>query len=467
MKRNLLLLAFLLLSSLTPTRAQVDTTTNLPDADKIWGLTKFWSEAKYNFAYFDQTPVDWDSAYQAFIPQVLATPSTWDYYQVLLRFCALLRDGHTNVYIPNDLYTSSRYRQLVTEFLGNRLYVTNAPQRYADKKLLGAEVIQINGQPTRQWMAEHILPYVSASAEHQRWNSAARELFYGTDTTQAWPLTLRTVAGDTVTHPTGFRTQPAEWLVSQPEWQRFSFRQEDSIGIVTINTFGDAAVVDDFKEILPQLRASRGVIIDLRQNGGGNSDVGAEILSHFTDEPQLVGSTWKTREHLPSYKAWGTYFLQDNPNPGLDSLDAFYRQSILVARGDYWHKGDTMTFENSVEEPLRQPLIILAGNYTASAAEDFLIMLRGLPNRGTIIGQKTFGSTGQPLPLELPGGGSARVCTKRDTYPDGRDFVGVGIIPDVAIERTVEEITQGTDATLQVALEKLHSVLEPQVREKR
>ena len=59
------------------------------------------------------------------------------------------------------------------------------------------------------------------------------------------------------------------------------------------------------------------------------------------------------------------------------------------------------------------------------------------------------------------------MCTKRDTYPDGRDFVGVGIIPDVAVERTVEEITQGTDATLQVALEKLHSVLEPQVREKR
>ncbi|MEM8968747.1 MAG: S41 family peptidase [Bacteroidota bacterium] len=417
--------------------AQVDITSNLSDTEKLWGLTKFWSEAKYNFAYFDQTDVNWDSAYQAYVPQVLATKSTWDYYQVLKRFCALLSDGHTNVYIPHSLYTSSRYRQLVTEFMGEQLYVTNVPQQYAEQNLLGAEVLRIDGEPTRAWMAEHLLPYVSASAEHQRWNTAARQLFYGTDTTQTWQLTLRTSNGDTVSHATGFRTQPAEWVVPQPKRERFSFRQQDSIGIIAINTFGDEAVISDFENILPQLRTSRGIVIDLRKNGGGSSNIGAEILSYFTDAPQLVGSTWKTREHLPSYKAWGTYFLRNNPDPDLDSLSSFYRKSVLVTRGDYWHQGDTMTIENSVKEPMNQPLVVLTSNHTASAAEDFLIMLRCLPNRATIIGQKTFGSTGQPLPIELPGGGSARVCTKRDTYPSGQDFVGIGVIPDIEVERTV------------------------------
>ena len=41
-------------------------------------------------AFFDQVPdLDWDSAYQAFIPRVLAAPTTWDYYRELQRFAAL------------------------------------------------------------------------------------------------------------------------------------------------------------------------------------------------------------------------------------------------------------------------------------------------------------------------------------------------------------------------------------------
>ena len=42
------------------------------------------------------------------------------------------------------------------------------------------------------------------------------------------------------------------------------------------------------------------------------------------------------------------------------------------------------------------------------------------------------------LALQLPGGGRANICSKRDTYPDGRDFVGVGIAPDIVVEPTVE-----------------------------
>jgi hypothetical protein len=34
----------------------------------------------------------------------------------------------------------------------------------------------------------------------------------------------------------------------------------------------------------------------------------------------------------------------------------------------------------------------------------------------------------------LPGGGGARVCSKRDTYPDGGEFAGIGIQPDVVVD---------------------------------
>ncbi len=48
-------------------------------------------------------------------------------------------------------------------------------------------------------------------------------------------------------------------------------------------------------------------------------------------------------------------------------------------------------------------------------------------------GEPTFGSTGQPMLFSLPGGGSTRGCTKKDTYPDGKEFIDYGIQPDIEI----------------------------------
>ena len=75
--KKLCLIAFVfLLTGLNSLKAQIDTVANLSDADKMYGLSKFWSEAKYNFAYFDHAKIDWDSTYRAFIPKVLATKNT-------------------------------------------------------------------------------------------------------------------------------------------------------------------------------------------------------------------------------------------------------------------------------------------------------------------------------------------------------------------------------------------------------
>ena len=73
----------------------------------------------------------------------------------------------------------------------------------------------------------------------------------------------------------------------------------------------------------------------------------------------------------------------------------------------------------------------------------------------TRVGRPTLGSTGQPLFFELPGGGRARICTKRDTFPDGRDFVGPGVLPHVEVALTIEEATGERDVTLERGLEVL------------
>src|SRR5688572_26488808 len=118
---------FIFLLSLGVARAanaQLDTTSNISDADKLYGLSLFWKEASYNFAYFDKSNINWDSAYQAFIPQVLATKNTYEYYRVMERFCALLKDGHTNIYFPRISKVSTN-TQMIFEYLENKVIVAN------------------------------------------------------------------------------------------------------------------------------------------------------------------------------------------------------------------------------------------------------------------------------------------------------------------------------------------------------
>ena len=96
----------------------------------------------------------------------------------------------------------------------------------------------------------------------------------------------------------------------------------------------------------------------------------------------------------------------------------------------------------------------LTSAQTFSAAEDFAVAFRGM-KRGIIVGEASGGSTGQPLFLDLPGGGKGRICVKRDTYPDGTAFVGVGVLPDVEAHPTVAGVRAGTDPVLDRALAEL------------
>jgi C-terminal processing protease CtpA/Prc len=98
--------------------------------------------------------------------------------------------------------------------------------------------------------------------------------------------------------------------------------------------------------------------------------------------------------------------------------------------------------------------VVLTSARTFSAAEDFCAVFDYM-KRGTIMGEPTGGSTGQPLLFGLPGGGRARVCIKRDAYPDGKEFVGFGIKPTMTISPTLADVRAGRDTVLEGALQYL------------
>jgi len=103
-------------------------------------------------------------------------------------------------------------------------------------------------------------------------------------------------------------------------------------------------------------------------------------------------------------------------------------------------------------------MALLINGGTASACEDFALRFKD-GNRGPVLGEPSFGSTGQPYFVRFPEFGmSFRVSTKREYFPDGRQFEGVGVTPDVSIPLTRNELRQGTDIQLELAAEMLSPV---------
>jgi len=123
-----------------------------------------------------------------------------------------------------------------------------------------------------------------------------------------------------------------------------------------------------------------------------------------------------------------------------------------------FNTGSLFTIIPGINQPYKdrriyeKPIVLLISNKTGSAAEDFA-MLFDQVKRGELIGQPTGGSTGQPMISTLPGGGTLRICVRKDTYPDGKEFVGVGIQPTILSEQTIESFLNGEDSVMKKALE--------------
>ena len=111
-----------------------------------------------------------------------------------------------------------------------------------------------------------------------------------------------------------------------------------------------------------------------------------------------------------------------------------------------------VVFEQGYIEPAeghyKGRIIILIDVTTGSAAEDMAAKLKAAENVKTI-GEPTGGSTGTPMFYDLPGGGRLRLCTI------GTPLSGVGVQPDILVNRTIKGIAGSKDEILEAALRHL------------
>ncbi|WP_062542491.1 S41 family peptidase [Rufibacter tibetensis] len=291
-----------------PAKAQ-----KLTDQEKLYGLSSFWKEASYNFAYFDKIPtLNWESTYQAFVPQVLATKTDLEYYRTLQRFSALLQGGHTSIGLPQHLAQQLGFPAVEIKAIDRRAIVTNVSTTLKDKLPLGSEIIEIEGIPTQEYVTRNVFPYMTSSTDYVRWSKTIQVSLVGAKGTSV-QVKIKSPKGQfslvTLDRPDG----KVEWVKSSPKLPPVEFKWlKNDMAHVAINTFGDKIIIDQFRKALPVLHKAKGLIIDLRYNGGGYSSLSQEIVKHLTEAPVIYGSVWKTQEHKASYKAWGVFVEKED-----------------------------------------------------------------------------------------------------------------------------------------------------------
>ena len=210
----------------------------------------------------------------------------------------------------------------------------------------------------------------------------------------------------------------------------FRHRMIDSIGYVYYESFEDRVNESVFNYIINRYTSRvvngdtvrvKGLIIDVRDNGGGSLTNVNTMVSRFADERKLI--------HYWQYKS----------GPGHNELTERIAKYV-EPEGEFQYKG---------------PVIVLTNRSCYSATNFFVQMMKGLKS-GTsdnilIMGDRTGGGGGLPINRELPNGWTYRFSSTVTTTPAGEN-IELGVDPDVQVEMTEEDRAEGRDTILERAL---------------
>ena len=203
----------------------------------------------------------------------------------------------------------------------------------------------------------------------------------------------------------------------------FKYRiMDDNVGYLRVSSFEDTIGAGNLDDILLYLQPCLGIIIDLRDNGGGMLTAAEALAARFTDKEILVG------------------YMRHKTGKGHNDFSDMEEQTLKPAKGIRWHK----------------PVVVLTNRSVYSAANEFVKYMRHCPNV-TIVGDRTGGGAGLPFSSELPNGWSIRfsACPMYDTDKQSTED---GIEPDIKVGLRTDDFLRGRDTMIETARAKLRKI---------
>ena len=194
---------------------------------------------------------------------------------------------------------------------------------------------------------------------------------------------------------------------------------DDNIGYIRYASFASPVGEGNMDDCFSYLALCRGLIIDVRNNGGGELTTAERLAARFVQEKTLVS------------------YMQHKTGTGHSDFSQLEARYLEPSSNLRWHKG----------------VCVLTNRSVFSAANDFAVMMHALPNV-KLVGDHTGGGSGMPMSSSLPNGWSVRysACPIYDKNKQQTEF---GIDPDVSVSLTDEATVAGIDLIIEKARELL------------
>ncbi len=189
----------------------------------------------------------------------------------------------------------------------------------------------------------------------------------------------------------------------------------DSVGYIYYGSFSSPVSNSNITAAFEQFKDCRGIILDIRDNGGGNLSIADLFAGRFADQHRTIG------------------YIKHKKGPGYNDFSTPKAITLSPSQASRWDK----------------KVVLLTNRHCFSAANYFVMIMRQFPNV-TVMGDKTGGGSGLPLSSELPIGWSLRFSASpilNEAYED-TEF---GIDPDVFVSFTDDDYQNMTDPFIEKA----------------
>ncbi len=397
-------------------------------ADRAWIAAQIYHTVRRYFAHWEGLPADydWDAHFRAYLSEALAAPDRRSFSLATMRLVASLNNGHSG-FTDEALYADPRPAPFYAEPIGGRWTVrTSRAQALAP----GAVIVAIDNVPIQTWVVP-VRALIGESNERARDSGVFYETYMLPDR-----FTLTLTDGRRIAIDRGAlgalqgRTRAKETITTL---------RPDGTVVIAIPSFGDPKFEDAAVAAVRAHMDAPLILFDVRGNGGGNSP--GKLGAAMMDRP-YTGTVVTTPFTVAEFDAHGSFDPGDNPLP-----KAMIRYCPDVTQ--------------PVPGAFSGRAALLIDRHCASACEDFAIRFK-TAHRGSILGEATLGSTGQPYKVAFADlGMQLRVSTKRESFPDGSRFEGVGVTPDIAVPPVASDFASTGDPQLERAIA---SALAAQVR---
>ena len=410
----------------------------------------YWEEKK------QETGRDFDALAAEIEASITDETSYSEHFLALRRWASAFHDGHVNALSNPDvslleLYTapvrlevfspaSPNEKILVQSVTGN---LGNGAEGGAQKIGAGDQVLEVNGVPASEAITRAAEIYASGSTEAMRRRGMARRLVDVIGSAKGLePFTLKVLHKGTeeiVNIPRkaelNLPPKPGTPGSDEEDGTKYVTAQvmPGGLGYLRIDAF--VANVGELLDVaMDRLQGTKGLVIDVRANGGGDQS-GSRILARLVNEKI-------TRYQVSPRNA--DYLLAKRPYYFLDGTD--------------WGQPFAPWTSVDVEPALPakgyrgKPVAVLTASACFSACDTFVAALKA-HGLAMVIGENTGGGTGSPLEIELPHTNLGfRYSVVRGLTAKGEPIEGRGTAPDMHVELTAEDRLAGKDMQLEAAL---------------